>query len=61
LMSSPQDIEGLAEGLRSLWQSADLRPTLAHHGLEFAQQYSWEVAKQKHYAIYRQFSPKLPL
>ena len=59
LLSSPQEIEGLAEGLCSIWQKEDLRQTIIRHGLEFAQQYSWDVAKQKHYAIYRQFSHKL--
>lgn len=61
LLSSPQEIEALAEGLRSLWQKEDVRQTIARHGLEFAQQYSWDVAKQKHYAIYRQFTHKLPV
>ena len=59
LLSSPQEIEGLAEGLCSIWQKEDLRQTITRHGLEFAKQYSWDVAKQKHYAIYRQFSHKL--
>ena len=59
LLSSPQEIEGLAKGLCSIWQKEDLRQTITRHGLEFAKQYSWDVAKQKHYAIYRQFSHKL--
>ena len=59
LLPSPQEIEGLAEGLCSIWQKEDLRQTITRHGLEFAKQYSWDVAKQKHYAIYRQFSHKL--
>ena len=59
LLSSPQEIEGLAEGLCSIWQKEDLRQTITRHGLEFAKQYSWDVANQKHYAIYRQFSHKL--
>jgi len=61
LLSSPQEIEALAEGLRSVCQKEDVRQTLSRHGLDFAQQYSWGVAKQKHYAIYRQFTHKLPV
>lgn len=59
LISSPNDITGLVDGFSSIWLNDDKRQTIAHHGLEFAKQYSWDVAKQKHYAIYRIFAPNL--
>ena len=54
LIPDPDDIEGMAQALSQIWLDADLRQTLAKGGFAFAQKYSWDVAKAKYYAVYRQ-------
>ena len=54
LIPDPDDIERMAQALSQIWLDADLRQTLAKGGFAFAQKYSWDVAKAKYYAVYRQ-------
>lgn len=52
LLPDPHDGAALAAALTQLWQSTELRNKVSAHGFEFAKQYSWDVAKVKHYAVY---------
>ena len=54
LLPDPQDIDGMAAALRQIWSEVGLRNTLTTNGFLFAQQYSWDVAKEKYYAVYHQ-------
>lgn len=54
LLPHPDDTNGMAAALSQIWLDAELRATLAVHGFLFAKQYSWDVAKAKYYAVYRQ-------
>ena len=56
LLPDPDDIEGMAAALSQIWLDADLRLTLANNGFLFAKKYSWDVAKEKYYAIYQRVS-----
>ena len=54
LLSNPGDVDSMAEALSQVWLDADLRNTLTSNGFVFAKQYSWDVAKEKYYAVYRE-------
>ena len=54
LLPDPDDIEGMCKALSQIWLDSDLRQTLAKNGFMFAQKYSWDMAKAKYYAVYRQ-------
>jgi UDP-glucose:(heptosyl)LPS alpha-1,3-glucosyltransferase len=53
LLSSPEDIEGMARALSQIWQNKNVSARLAENGFEFAKQYSWDAAKAKYYEVYR--------
>lgn len=54
LLPHPQDVDGMAAALSQIWLEATLRNTLRDNGFLFAKQYSWDVAKEKYYDVYRQ-------
>jgi UDP-glucose:(heptosyl)LPS alpha-1,3-glucosyltransferase len=59
LLSSPQDTQGMAAGLYDVWENEEFRQHIVRNGVEFSKQFSWDVAKQKYYHIYRKFAPQL--
>ena len=54
LLPHPDDAGSMADALSQIWLDADLRNTLTSNGFVFAKQYSWDVAKEKYYAVYRE-------
>jgi UDP-glucose:(heptosyl)LPS alpha-1,3-glucosyltransferase len=58
LLSSPQDVEGMMTDICDVWQNDDLRQAMVVEAVQFAQQFSWDLAKQKYYEIYRKFAPQ---
>ena len=58
LLASPDDVEGMAQALGQMWLNADLRQTLVANGFVFAQKYSWDAAKSRYYAVYRQVADR---
>jgi glycosyltransferase involved in cell wall biosynthesis len=59
LLKSPQDTQGMATCLCDVLENEELRQHIVQQGVEFAKQFSWDVAKQKYYHIYRKFAPQL--
>ena len=54
LLPHPDAVDSMAAALGQIWSDAELRKTLMANGFLFAQSYSWDVAKEKYYAVYRQ-------
>ena len=52
LLQDPDDSAAVARALRQLRTDKALTAKLARNGFEFAQRYSWDVAKIKYYAVY---------
>ena len=52
LLQDPDDSAAVARALLQLRTDKALTAKLARNGFEFAQRYSWDVAKSKYYAVY---------
>ncbi len=52
LLVTPDDVDALREGLRSVCADSDLRTRLINEGFSRVRQFSWEAAAQAHFDLY---------